>query len=107
MPSCLFLNASRVSEVVAEYGTPELVSLAPRPLFKSVIWGTLAGLLAGLTMLCTMGSLRLFFGWPTPIELIFDRVFGITWWFVGDGKKVSRDISARRKYMSEVKEVRK
>jgi hypothetical protein len=26
-------------------------------------------------MLCTMGALRLFLGWPTPTELIFDRVF--------------------------------
>ena len=51
------------------------VSPVPRPLFKSVILGSLAGLLAGLTMLCAMGILRLFFGWPTPIELIFDRVF--------------------------------
>ena len=51
------------------------VSPMPRPLFKSVILGSLAGLLAGLTMLCVMGILRLFFGWPTPIELIFDRVF--------------------------------
>ena len=51
------------------------VSPMPRPLFKSVILGSLAGLLAGLTMLCAMGILRLFFGWPTPIELIFDRVF--------------------------------
>src|SRR5215472_2412028 len=54
---------------------PKLVSPVPRPLFKTVILGSLAGILAGLTMLCTMGFLRLFFGWPTPTELIFDRVF--------------------------------
>ena len=54
---------------------PKLVSPVPRSLFKSVILGSLAGLLAGLTMLCTMGFLRLFFGWPTPAELIFDRLF--------------------------------
>ena len=54
---------------------PKLVSPVPRSLFKSVILGSLAGLPPGLTMLCTMGFLRLFFGWPTPAELIFDRVF--------------------------------
>jgi hypothetical protein len=31
--------------------------------------------LAGLTMLLTMALLRLFLGWPTPTELIFDRIF--------------------------------
>ena len=56
-------------------GTPELVSPASRPLLKTMMWGSLAGLLAGVAMLCTMGVLRLFFGWPTPVELIFDRVF--------------------------------
>jgi DMSO/TMAO reductase YedYZ molybdopterin-dependent catalytic subunit len=53
----------------------KLVEPVPRPLFKSVTLGAFAGLLAGVTMLCTMGFLRLFFGWPTPTELIFDRVF--------------------------------
>src|SRR5207245_8182215 len=38
-------------------------------------WGFCAGVLAGLTMLLTMALLRLFLGWPTPTELIFDRIF--------------------------------
>src|SRR4029077_6808886 len=42
---------------------------------KTLIWGFCAGVLAGLTMLLTMGLLRLFLGWPTPTELIFDRIF--------------------------------
>src|SRR6516164_9132996 len=46
-----------------------------RPLIKSIFWGLVAGILAGLTMLVTMGILRLAFGWPTPTELIFDRLF--------------------------------
>src|SRR5262249_1254572 len=47
----------------------------PRPLIKSIFWGLVAGMLAGLAMLLTMGLLRLLFGWPTPTELIFDRLF--------------------------------
>src|SRR6516165_2711700 len=46
-----------------------------RPLIKSIFWGLVAGILAGLTMLLTMALLRLLFGWPTPTELIFDRLF--------------------------------
>ena len=42
---------------------------------KTVIWGFIAGALAGMAMLLTMALLRLFLGWPTPTELIFDRVF--------------------------------
>src|SRR6266478_270671 len=42
---------------------------------KTLIWGFCAGALAGLAMLLTMGLLRLFLGWPTPTELIFDRIF--------------------------------
>jgi DMSO/TMAO reductase YedYZ molybdopterin-dependent catalytic subunit len=42
---------------------------------KTLIWGFIAGVLAGLAMLLTMALLRLFLGWPTPTELIFDRVF--------------------------------
>ncbi len=42
---------------------------------KTLFLGSLAGLLAGLAMLVTMGLLRLAFGWPTPTELIFDRLF--------------------------------
>jgi DMSO/TMAO reductase YedYZ molybdopterin-dependent catalytic subunit len=48
---------------------------ARRSLFKAIAWGFLAGVLAGLTMLLTMALLRMFFGWPTPTELIFDRLF--------------------------------
>src|SRR5262249_7487736 len=47
----------------------------PRPLIKSIFWGLVAGILAGLTMLLIMALLRLLFGWPTPTELIFDRLF--------------------------------
>jgi DMSO/TMAO reductase YedYZ molybdopterin-dependent catalytic subunit len=49
---------------------------APKRRFlRVVIVGICAGLLAGLAMLCTMAALRLAFGWPTPTELIFDRLF--------------------------------
>src|SRR5215470_10881041 len=51
------------------------VASRPRPLIKSIFWGLVAGTLAGLTMLLTMALLRLLFGWPTPTELIFDRIF--------------------------------
>ena len=40
-----------------------------------LFFGSLPGLLAGLAMLTTMALLRLLFGWPTPTELIFDRIF--------------------------------
>ncbi len=43
--------------------------------FNTLFLGSLAGLLAGLAMLVTMALLRLAFGWPTPTELIFDRLF--------------------------------
>jgi DMSO/TMAO reductase YedYZ molybdopterin-dependent catalytic subunit len=42
---------------------------------RTLIWGFIAGALAGLAMLLTMALLRLFLGWPTPTELIFDRIF--------------------------------
>src|SRR5213595_1776039 len=42
---------------------------------KTLTWGFCAGVLAGLIMLLTMALLRLFLGWPTPTELIFDRLF--------------------------------
>src|SRR5438046_9434192 len=45
------------------------------PWLKTLIWGFIAGVLAGLAMLLTMALLRLFLGWPTPTELIFDRIF--------------------------------
>ena len=50
-------------------------SIRRDPFLKTVIWGFLAGLLGGLTMLLTMALLRLVLGWPTPTELIFDRLF--------------------------------
>src|SRR5436309_770636 len=37
--------------------------------------GFTAGVMAGLAMLLMMAILRLFLGWPTPTELIFDRLF--------------------------------
>ena len=42
---------------------------------RTLIWGFIAGALAGLAMLLMMALLRLFLGWPTPTELIFDRIF--------------------------------
>src|SRR6266478_5786735 len=50
-------------------------SIRHDPFLKTVIWGFLAGLLGGVTMLLTMALLRLVLGWPTPTELIFDRLF--------------------------------
>ncbi|MBA2744119.1 MAG: hypothetical protein H0U43_07425, partial [Chthoniobacterales bacterium] len=44
-------------------------------MFKTLVWGLSAGFLAGLAMLLTMALLRMFLGWPTPTELIFDRLF--------------------------------
>jgi DMSO/TMAO reductase YedYZ molybdopterin-dependent catalytic subunit len=45
------------------------------PWLKTLIWGLTAGILAGVAMLFTMALLRLVLGWPTPTELIFDRLF--------------------------------
>ncbi len=45
------------------------------PLWKSLAWGALAGLLGGLVMLTFMAALRLGFGVATPTEMIFDRAF--------------------------------
>ena len=42
---------------------------------RTLIWGFFAGVLAGIGMLLAMALLRLFLGWPTPTELIFDRIF--------------------------------
>ena len=50
-------------------------SLRHDPFLKTVVWGFLAGWLGGVTMLLTMALLRLVLGWPTPTELIFDRLF--------------------------------
>src|SRR5262249_53029655 len=50
-------------------------SPAPRSFLAVFLVGLLAGLFAGVAMLVTMGILRLAFGWPTPTELIFDRLF--------------------------------
>jgi hypothetical protein len=51
---------------------PETVK---RSLLAIIFTGVMSGLLAGIAMLCTMAALRIAFGWPTPTELIFDRVF--------------------------------
>ena len=50
-------------------------STATRSFLAVLLVGVLAGVLAGVAMLVTMGILRLAFGWPTPTELIFDRLF--------------------------------
>src|SRR5438552_18705103 len=42
---------------------------------KTLACGLIAGVLAGLAMLLMMALLRLFLGWPTPTELVFDRLF--------------------------------
>ena len=46
-----------------------------RSFLAVLLVGVAAGVLAGIAMLVTMGILRLAFGWPTPTELIFDRLF--------------------------------
>ena len=46
-----------------------------RSLLAIIVTGLMSGLLGGIAMLCTMGALRIAFGWPTPTELIFDRIF--------------------------------
>ncbi len=46
-----------------------------RSLIATLGWGLVTGLLAGVAMLLAMALLRLFLGWPTPTELIFDRLF--------------------------------
>ena len=48
---------------------------ATRSFLAVLLVGVVAGVLAGIAMLVTMGILRLSFGWPTPTELIFDRLF--------------------------------
>src|SRR5262249_20447895 len=50
-------------------------STTSRSFLAVVLIGVAAGVLAGIAMLVTMGILRLAFGWPTPTELIFDRLF--------------------------------
>src|SRR6266550_6899357 len=50
-------------------------STATRSFLAVLLVGVVAGVLAGIAMLVTMGILRLAFGWPTPTELIFDRLF--------------------------------
>src|SRR5436853_6106486 len=42
---------------------------------RTLTSGFIAGVVAGLAMLLMMALLRLFLGWPTPTELIFDRLF--------------------------------
>ena len=50
-------------------------STTTRSFLAVVLVGLAAGVLADIAMLVTMGILRLAFGWPTPTELIFDRLF--------------------------------
>jgi hypothetical protein len=50
-------------------------STTTRSFLAVLLVGLAAGVLAGITMLVTMGILRMAFGWPTPTELIFDRLF--------------------------------
>jgi DMSO/TMAO reductase YedYZ molybdopterin-dependent catalytic subunit len=50
-------------------------STATRSFFAVLLVGVAAGVLAGIAMLCTMAALRIALGWPTPTELIFDRIF--------------------------------
>ena len=50
-------------------------STTTRSFLAVLLVGVAAGVLAGIAMLVTMGILRLAFGWPTPTELIFDRLF--------------------------------
>jgi len=64
----------RSAEPMSMNSSP-LGSIRQDPVLKTVIWGFLAGLLGGVTMLFTMALLRLVLGWPTPTELIFDRLF--------------------------------
>ncbi len=60
----------------AVHASMTLVEAKHRPaLLRTLLLGLLAGLLAGVAMLLTMAALRLFFGWPTPTEMIFDRLF--------------------------------
>ncbi len=66
---------------------------------KTLIWGFIAGVLAGLAMLLTMALLRLFLGWPTPTELIFDRIFPLLTveFFIGSlsARVVTRRLNSR------------
>ncbi|MEP7072209.1 MAG: molybdopterin-dependent oxidoreductase, partial [Verrucomicrobiota bacterium] len=55
--------------------TSTSAALPRRHWFKVIVWGLFAGVLAGIAMLLAMALLRLVFGWPTPTELIFDRLF--------------------------------
>src|SRR5437016_11215675 len=50
-------------------------STTTRSFLAVLLVGVAAGVLASVAMLVTMGILRLAFGWPTPTELIFDRLF--------------------------------
>src|SRR5436190_22106316 len=46
-----------------------------RPWLRTLTMSFIAGVMAGLAMLLMMALLRLFLGWPSPTELIFDRLF--------------------------------
>src|SRR5262245_55812566 len=50
-------------------------STPTRSFFVVLLVGIAAGVLAGVAMLVTMAILLLAFGWPTPTELMFDRLF--------------------------------
>src|SRR5215471_13224197 len=65
--------SAKTDRVVRMSTTTE--STATRSLLAVVLVGAVAGVIAGVAMLVTMGILRLVFGWPTPTELIFDRLF--------------------------------
>src|SRR5215471_2173303 len=65
--------SAKTDRVVRMSTTTE--STATRSLLAVVLVGAVAGVLAGVAMLVTMGILRVVFGWPTPTELIFDRLF--------------------------------
>lgn len=53
------------------------LSSARSSFVATILRGFAAGLFAGLAMLLTMALLRHFLGWPTPTELIFDRLFPV------------------------------
>ncbi len=54
---------------------PTPSSSTRRSLVGTLALGFAAGVLAGLLMLIVMAGLRLFAGVPTPMEMIFDRIF--------------------------------
>ncbi len=71
-------------------------STAARSFLGVLLVGIAAGVLAAVAMLVTMGILRLAFGWPTPTELIFDRLFPLLTveFFIGSLVKAGGDLSS-------------